>query len=107
VEPIDLDSIRWMHGVQTMYEPPRQLQLVLDALSKAGGAQLIMVTGGPALGKSSLAQDVCMRVACANPDGRLSNKVRSAQLRSTICTINTRLVPCPCTKTHQMRLQNR
>jgi hypothetical protein len=44
----------------SLYQAPRQLQQVVEALTQ--GNEVVVVTGGPALGKSALAREVMRRI---------------------------------------------
>jgi hypothetical protein len=48
------------NAMLSLYEAPPQLAEVLDALCK--GAEIVMVTGEPAMGKSLLALEVMRRI---------------------------------------------
>jgi hypothetical protein len=63
VDAVQLSSIKIGGATPTLYQPPRQLAEVMKALLQ--GAELVVVSGGPAMGKSSLAREVKRRVQAA------------------------------------------
>jgi hypothetical protein len=63
VNAVQLSSVEIGGATVALYQPPRQLAEVMKALLK--GVKLVVVSGGPAMGKSSLAREVKRRVEAA------------------------------------------
>jgi DNA replication protein DnaC len=59
-DAIQVDEFIITQTWSALYQPPRQFDQVLDALE--GHGDLVMVTGGPALGKSALARAIMSQI---------------------------------------------
>jgi hypothetical protein len=65
-DKVRLDDLQQMHLTREVYLPPRQLNEVMAKLQLKEGPHLILIAGGPAMGKSSLAREVMHRIGSAH-----------------------------------------